>query len=159
MKRLAAVLALCLGACVKQLPPEIVTVYTPYVAVVPLEPADALRLYGRTDCDMNDKPYKRVNVSLSREQRGWVELHENTHVTQVWEYPFGCKAFVVRYNADQDFKLAVEAAAFCTVYSAQLRAKVKPDPSPDVIIRLLMSDYKATWSTEEIRKAMPCWTG
>lgn len=114
--------------------------------------------YGRTECDVLDRPFRRVNIALPPELQRWVRIHESEHVAQANRVG-SCGAFMLRYAADPQFRLASEAGAFCAVVDAQRRAKAEIDPSLDAIVRILQGyPYRSVWSDAEVRAELRCAT-
>jgi hypothetical protein len=142
------------AACASAPEPVVITVTTPYVATLPLDPEKNPGLDGRVICDLLGYPVKYVRLGLSARQTRNVLHHETVHSRQALAHPGGCLGLREEMSRDSMFRLRMEAAAFCNVHRTERAMKEEPDPSWSEIFKILSEKYHAAYEPDAVTQAM-----
>lgn len=153
-KALLTVAAIIAVACAVAPPPRVVTVITPHVSILPLDVAKNPGLNGRVLCDLQGYPVIFIRMGMPEHPTRWTVVHERVHAEQAFAHRGGCIGLRTEMSQDSMFRLAMESAAFCGVFSAQKATGDQEDPDRDEIFRLLSERYGAAYDSATVTSAM-----
>lgn len=137
--------------------PRVVTVVEPYTPILPLDEGRNPGLDGRVMCDLVGMPVIYIRTTLADSVGPWVLLHEKVHVEQALGMKGGCIALRQRISSDSMFRLKIEGAAFCHVYSTELLTGHKPHESYQSMFWVLSNKYQAEYDSVSVATALlPC---
>lgn len=112
---------------------------------------------GQMGCNNVGAPFIELNPLIAERDKEWVTEHENYHVTQTKEYG-GCAKMMARYTTDLDFKLKIEAEAYCAVYNQQVKSGQEPYPTMEKIVFWLLEAYRPAWNRIRVVRSLKCWS-
>lgn len=111
---------------------------------------------GFTNCDQHNNPVVGIAGQVPIQEVYFIRLHEEEHVRQIQKSKMGCRDFMERLAADANFRLQMEAEAYCVDLEARALAGYVRQPMVDSLAVHIQRNLANLLPLEEVKRRMPC---